>query len=181
MEAVESGIEVSGYKWLGDKYYKVHCTPFRNDGNTYFLVVATEINTAGKIIRSFEKMRDERKFLSEQQFELPEYYADVDRRVTYINKAFGDVLGVDHQTINTTDDLFAIITSKLFSPKKILGMAQAVRENFVEAYSPAKLQGSNEMLHFFFKPHMEGDDFRGVHIVILDQDTYEFQQRRGVL
>lgn len=181
IEAVEKGIEVSKYRWADGGYYKVNCSPFRNDGKQYFVVSATEINTAGAILRSYERMAKERRFLSEQAFELPEYYADADRNVTYINKSFGDVLGVDYRTIKTTDDLFSIITNKLFSPKKILGLAQVARERGIDAYSPAKVQGSNETLHFFFKAHIEDNELRGVYVCIMDQETYEFQQERGVL
>jgi transcriptional regulator with XRE-family HTH domain len=178
--AIASGAPHESYNFMGNRYYHIRATPFRQLDDLYYICTIDEITQCGDTERQLEKIRLEREFIESCPLDCPMYYADENKKIVYASKSFLNIIGVTRDKMMYSEDFISYLNAKLFSPKKITTMAEAARMSGVQSDSLAKLQ-DNTMLWFCFRPHIVEGKIIGVLVVVLDEETYNFKKGRGEL
>ena len=176
--AIDKGLDVEKYKMIGEDYYKVETSHFVANSYHYTAVVITKINECRTATESLDAIRAERAFLASNPYELPEYYANADRKVSYVNDAFLELFDIQRDDMQTADDFHIMISKKLFYFGHVSQAADIVRSNGKPADVAAKLK-NNKTVHFLFRPHLrENGDLAGVLVVVLTPEMYELHQEK---
>jgi len=171
-DALDRGRDIEKYKKIGTDYYKVQTSHFSANAHEYNIVIITPVNECLTISDNLAKINEERRFLASNPFECPEYYADADRRVSYVNDSFLQLFDLDREDLQTTDDFHIMLSRKLFYFQNVAKTADEVREFKKPAEITAKLK-NNRTVHFMFRPHLKNGELAGVMVVVLTAEMHE--------
>jgi len=163
-----TGIEASEYKVIKGTHYKVICVPVTVVDASYIIITATEIDECGSDMQNLDRIIEEREFIASCDYEPAEiYYSDADQKITYINKSFLTLFGVERREMRTAQDFITMLSSKLFYPPKIVALALSCRNDGIAAEESAKLLTGNETVRFVFRPHKKNGMIIGIMVVVL--------------